>query len=186
MYIWLHQEWQSIQRIGNSEILLMLRPLRDLSQFIKNFEKNWKWFKQIETISTCQITTVLSRVGKRVTVRVGKISLRVGSCPPLPTLSYATDLNPEPRYGNFIIQQTELIHSTEEFHLCFAKSFWVPKIWPYKLPEVSANFMIPKKRSLFYFYNLDYSFCFSWVFTLNLWVSSFRHIRSHFLINHAF
>ena len=46
--------------------------------------------QKIKTTSNCAITTVLSRVGKRVTVRVGKISLRVGSCPPLPTLSYAT------------------------------------------------------------------------------------------------
>ena len=75
--------WQYYVGISWSELDCLIISSNSLRTTEKCFEK-------IKTTSTGQITTVLSRVGKRVTLRVGKISLRVGSCPPLPTLGYTT------------------------------------------------------------------------------------------------
>ena len=91
MPIWLFQELY--QKNWKSWGQYTCRLLKDLSWLHPLFHpKLWErdMLQKIKTTSNCAITTVLSRVGKRVTVRVGKISLRVGSCPPLPTLSYAT------------------------------------------------------------------------------------------------
>ena len=59
---------------------------------------------------TSNISKNNSWVGKRVTVRVGKISLRVGSCPPLPTLGYATALQaPIPKRPQVRFRQEDAI-----------------------------------------------------------------------------
>ena len=85
--------WLFPSQFGSPVLIAQISQGFELGSSIisfKTFRTNWKCFKYFKTASNCPITTVLSRVGKRATVRVGKISLRVGSCPPLPTLSYAT------------------------------------------------------------------------------------------------
>ena len=90
----LHQEWHNIKRFANSEVFSINRLLKGLSELVssiilsKTSRTARKSFEKIKSNSNAY-----SRVGKIVTVRVGKISLRVGSCPPLPTLTYATELS---------------------------------------------------------------------------------------------